>query len=412
MLEKLQYQAGHLRGLLNNLLSKNTSGFVHIKTIVNSEQKLRFRFLVLKKGEIVYGGAKIPNNQEFVRTLGIKLSPKWADTVVRYATQKLKNPSSFRELLEHIIRIRVFKWEQIEAAVHAQVVQVLEQTLPYRGQLELDSEEQIDLSYGTDCHGLDWYKLLQDVASRQVQWAALTPVVPNMEAVPRLLQSGRRAVKDSVVQQHLHEWVDGKRSLIEIAEQLEQDPLQLARSYVVWAASDSVTLKEDAPVSQIFPAVEEQLPMVLSVDDSSMVQILIKRALNDHYQVFFASNAVLALRLMSTNLISLLLLDVTMPGIDGIEFCRTVRSIPKFKELPIIMVTARDKFSDKLRGQIAGSTHYLIKPFEPKFLLEIVDKYVGVKQTFKSGSSEYSFRASGVQNQTTSAKSFPQRIIL
>jgi twitching motility two-component system response regulator PilG len=41
------------------------------------------------------------------------------------------------------------------------------------------------------------------------------------------------------------------------------------------------------------------------------------------------------------------------------------------------MITARDKFSDKLRGQIAGATHYLTKPVEPKKLIEIVDKCVG-----------------------------------
>jgi twitching motility two-component system response regulator PilG len=65
-----------------------------------------------------------------------------------------------------------------------------------------------------------------------------------------------------------------------------------------------------------------------------------------------------------------------MPEIDGLEFCRTVRSIGKFKNLPIIMLTARDKLSDKLRGQIAGATHYLTKPIEPHQLLEIIDKCV------------------------------------
>jgi twitching motility two-component system response regulator PilG len=92
--------------------------------------------------------------------------------------------------------------------------------------------------------------------------------------------------------------------------------------------------------------------------------------------VLLASNAVDALKVINTTAIALLLLDVTMPEIDGLEFCRTVRSLPKFKNLPIIMLTARDKFSDKLRGQIAGATHYLIKPVEPTQLLEIVEKCV------------------------------------
>jgi twitching motility two-component system response regulator PilG len=95
--------------------------------------------------------------------------------------------------------------------------------------------------------------------------------------------------------------------------------------------------------------------------------------------VLLVSNAVDALKVINSNPISLLLLDVTMPGIDGLEFCRTVRSIPKFKNLPIIMLTARDKFSDKLRGQMVGATHYLTKPIEPKQLLQTVAKCVDNK---------------------------------
>lgn len=396
MLKKIQYQAGQLRDVLDDFRSQKTSGFVHMHTIFQSEKKPRSRILFLRNGEIVYGGTKILSNQEFARKLGIKFNYQWVDTAVKYAALKLKNPSSFRELLENIIRIRVFKWEEIETSAHTITVRALEETLPYSGHLLLDSTKEIDLCYGTDGHSLDWYKLLQDIADRKREWAALSPFVPSMEAIPQLSSSHRRVVVDSDVQQHLQTWVNGDRSLIEIAEQLEQDPLELARRYMTWVTSGWVTFKKEAPLTQAMK-VEEQRPIVLSVDDSAVVQVLIKRALNENYQMLFASNAVDALRMMNSNSIALLLLDVTMPEIDGLEFCRTVRSIPKFKELPIIMVTARDKFSDKLRGQIAGSTHYLTKPFEPKSLLEIVEKYVGVrKQNFTSRHYEYSFPTSGI----------------
>jgi twitching motility two-component system response regulator PilG len=270
----------------------------------------------------------------------------------------------------------VFKWEEIEAAVHAQVVQVLEQTLPYPGQLQLDPTVQFDLSHGEDGHGLDWSRVMQDVTTRQQEWAALAPVIPSMNAVPQLSPRGLPAVTDPKAQQHLQQWVDGVRSLIEIAEQLDQDPLELARSYMAWAVSGWVTFGGDAPATPVVSATQQQLPIVLSVDDSLIVQTTIKRTLADRYQVLLASNAVDALKVLDTTPIALLLLDVTMPEIDGLEFCRTVRSLPRFKNLPIIMLTARDRFSDKLRGQIAGATHYLIKPVEPKQLIEVVNKCV------------------------------------
>jgi len=375
MLEVLQYQAGQLPSLLWDLQCKRVSDAIYIDTTVNPAQKPRSCVLVLKNGEIVYGGLRIPdNNQEFVRMIGSKLNHSFIETAIKYATPKLQNPSSFRELLERLVRIRAFKWEEIETVVQAEVVYMLEQAFSHPGHLRLDSTTQFDLSYGEDGHGLDWSKLMQDVMTRQGEWAALAPIVPSMDAVPQLSPSGLAAVKDSKVQVHLQQWVDGVRSLIDIANQLREDPLEFARSYMAWAVSGWVTFGEEAPATQVVPVTQKQSPIVLSVDDSLIVQTMIKRTLSDRYQVLLTSNAVDALKVINSNPIALLLLDVTMPEIDGLEFCRTVRSIPKFKDLPIIMLTARDKFSDKFRGQIAGATHYLTKPVEPNQLLEIVDK--------------------------------------
>jgi twitching motility two-component system response regulator PilG len=377
MLKVSQYQSGELLNLLLDLQCQRVSDAIYIDTTVNPPQKPRSHVLVLNNGEIVYGGLKIPaNNEEFVRTMGNKFNHGLIEPAIKYARAKLENSSSFRELSERIVRMRVFQWEEIETAVHAQVVQVIEQALPYPGQLRLDSTVEFDLSYGKDGHRLDWSRVRQDVMTRQQEWAALAPIVPSMEAVPRLLPSGLGAVTDSKVQQHLGQWVNGVRSLIDIAEQLGQDPLELARFYMAWAVSGWVTLQGDELASEVVTATQKEWPIILSVDDSLIVQTMIKRTLGDRYQVLLASNAVDALKVINTNPIALLLLDVTMPDINGLEFCRAVRSIRKFKNLPIIMLTARDKFSDKLRGQIAGATHYLIKPVEPTQLLEIVDKCV------------------------------------
>lgn len=392
MLRKIQYQAGQLQDLLEDLRCRGASGLIDISAFVHPDRQPRTRVLVFNNGEIVYGGMKIPTNQEFARQLGVKCSSSWADTAVRYAASKLQNPSSFRELLEHIVRIRVFKWEEIEVYVRTQVAQVLEQTNTFPGQLHVDKTVEIDLNYGLDSHKLNWYALHQEVSARQKKWDALAPIVPSMEAVPQILSGRWRAIIEQGKQQHLLERVDGRRSLIDIAEELDQDPLELAQYYKVWSASNLLSIRENTfqtpsqtqALSPDVPVpVNQERPIVLSVDDSPVVQALIKRALVKDYQVFSASNALEALKLMNTHPIMLLLLDVTMPEIDGLEFCRTVRSIPKFKQLPIVMVTARDKFSDKLRGQIAGTTHYLTKPFEPEALLKIVNKYVNEKSTLK-----------------------------
>jgi CheY-like chemotaxis protein len=409
----IQYKEGQLQNLLEDLRCEGASGSVEIDAFVDPDRQPRSRVLVLDNGEIIYGGIKVLNNQEFARQFGGKCNSSWADTAVRYAVQKLKNPSSFRELLEHIVRVRVFKWEDIETYARSQAAQVLEQTFSFAGQLQVDDTVQIDLKYGLDSHSLNWEALLKEVSDRQKKWNDLAPIVPSMEVIPQILSGRWRTIIENSKQQELLERVDGRRSLIDIAEELNQDPLELAHYYKVWSTSNLLSIRENiSPIPSQPQAVtpdvpvppEPERPIVLSVDDSPVVQALIKRALVKDYQVFSATTAIEALKLLNAHPIMLLLLDVTMPEVDGLEFCRTVRSIPKFKKLPIIMVTARDKFSDKLRGQIAGTTHYLTKPFEPEALLKIVDKYVEEKKQMEVNSYEPRFRTLEFQSQTTARK--------
>ncbi|HIK30740.1 MAG TPA: response regulator [Oscillatoriales cyanobacterium M59_W2019_021] len=120
---------------------------------------------------------------------------------------------------------------------------------------------------------------------------------------------------------------------------------------------------------------EDRTLTVLAVDDSPVMQATIERALGSEYRVLVKDNALDALSLIYHEPIAVLLLDVSMPEIDGLELCRTVRNLPQFQELPIIMLTARDKAFDKVKGRMAGATEYLTKPFDAQELRQIVDRY-------------------------------------
>lgn len=117
------------------------------------------------------------------------------------------------------------------------------------------------------------------------------------------------------------------------------------------------------------------LPIVLAVDDSVVIHHLVKRALEPHYEVLVTDNPVDALAMLNQYAIAVVLLDVTMPGIDGLEICRTIRNLPLFQKLPVVMVTSRDRPFDRMQGHLAGATEYLIKPFEDNQLRQIVQKF-------------------------------------
>lgn len=124
---------------------------------------------------------------------------------------------------------------------------------------------------------------------------------------------------------------------------------------------------------------ENSLPTILAVDDSAVMQEMVKQALDTtpkEYRVLLTDNAVDALAMIYHEKVAVLLLDVSMPGIDGLELCRTVRSLPQHRNLPIIMLTARDGAFDKVQGRLAGATEYLTKPFDAAQLRQVIARFV------------------------------------
>src|SRR5579883_2826481 len=130
----IHYSTGQLYRILQNFQHQRVSGVYYIDIITNSlntSKKSRSRVLILQEGQVVYGGLKFIDNQYFARRIGTQLNHVWVDSAIKFAVQKLQKSSSFKELLDIIVRIRAFKWEDIENIVHTQVVQVLEFALPY-----------------------------------------------------------------------------------------------------------------------------------------------------------------------------------------------------------------------------------------------------------------------------------------
>ena len=106
---------------------------------------------------------------------------------------------------------------------------------------------------------------------------------------------------------------------------------------------------------------------VMVVDDDVKTVELVKLYLDrDGYQVLTAYNGLEALRLARESYPDLIVLDLMLPDIDGLEICRTLR---RESDVPIIMVTARTTDQDKLTGLDLGADDYVTKPFSPKELL-------------------------------------------
>ncbi|WP_291570117.1 response regulator transcription factor [Clostridium sp. UBA4548] len=106
---------------------------------------------------------------------------------------------------------------------------------------------------------------------------------------------------------------------------------------------------------------------ILVVDDEKEIRDLVGIYLaNENYRVLKASNGIEALKLLGSEEVDLIILDVMMPDMDGIEACMKIR---EDKNMPIIMLSAKSEDMDKIMGLTTGADDYVTKPFNPLELL-------------------------------------------
>ena len=116
---------------------------------------------------------------------------------------------------------------------------------------------------------------------------------------------------------------------------------------------------------------------ILVVDDSPTVRKLISGKLEKcGHDVICANDGVEAMERLEHFVPDLVLLDITMPRMDGYQVCKTIRSNNSTKDVPVVMISGKDGFFDKVRGRMAGTTGYITKPFGPETLMKAVEMYL------------------------------------
>ncbi|MFZ4397022.1 MAG: response regulator [Kiritimatiellia bacterium] len=109
---------------------------------------------------------------------------------------------------------------------------------------------------------------------------------------------------------------------------------------------------------------------ILAIEDEKDILELIRFNLErDGYKVLSANSVEAAGKLLVKQLPALILLDLMLPGENGFDFCRKLRADERTRQVPVIMVTARDEDADIVSGLEVGADDYITKPFSPRVLL-------------------------------------------
>lgn len=118
--------------------------------------------------------------------------------------------------------------------------------------------------------------------------------------------------------------------------------------------------------------------IILAVDDSVSIRKMVNFTLKSAgYEVVEASDGQEGLDKAKTQNFDLVLTDQNMPRMDGLSLIKSLRTLPDYAKVPILMLTTESSDAMKAQGRAAGATGWMVKPFDPEKLIQVVRKVLG-----------------------------------
>ncbi|MFV0468497.1 MAG: two-component regulator propeller domain-containing protein [Dysgonomonas sp.] len=158
--------------------------------------------------------------------------------------------------------------------------------------------------------------------------------------------------------------------------------------------NNSFLLQEDTPEAESIelsneqPAVFVHKENVLIVEDDDELLAFILDKLKRRYSVFYAKNGIEALKVLEKEIISIVITDIMMPQMDGLELCHEIKQNVDYSHIPVILLTARNSVLNKIEGLDSGADAYIEKPFSLDYLYaqisNLLNNRMKIKEAFAS----------------------------
>lgn len=121
---------------------------------------------------------------------------------------------------------------------------------------------------------------------------------------------------------------------------------------------------------------KDPLKVLIVDDEPDVVEILRYNLSKEKYEVYTAYNGIDALALAIKNIPDLIIMDIRMPGISGIETCRKIRLVSSLITTPVLFLTADSDEYTTMNAFEAGANHFITKPIRPSILLEMIHELI------------------------------------
>jgi twitching motility two-component system response regulator PilG len=217
------------------------------------------------------------------------------------------------------------------------------------------------------------------------EWKQLYPHIQSPEQLPILsdITGLKSTVPESSVSK-LQSLADGKTTLRQLSRHLNRDILTVAKAIYPYVQQGWLQLAYPSTLNQNTQPKSWQQPKyrqgkIVCIEDTIAICEAVKSILEPQgYRAISITNPLEAFSLIFQLKPDLILCDIAMPELDGYEICSMLRHSTAFRHIPIIMLTGKDGFIDRVRARMVGATDYLTKPFTDKELLMLIEKYINV----------------------------------
>lgn len=224
--------------------------------------------------------------------------------------------------------------------------------------------------------------LVTKIMHQVQQWKQLHPHIQSPNQCLAIADYNRLSqVLPTPTFSHLECWIDGKTSVRQLARYLNRDILSVGRAMYPFVKQGWIQILN--PLINTSVNSDLQLPStttrprIVCIDDAIAICEAIESILNlQGYEVVSCSNPLQAFNLVFQFKPDLIFCDIAMPELDGYELCAMLRHSSKFRQTPIVMLTGKDQFIDRVKARMVGATDYLTKPFADTELLMLVEKHL------------------------------------
>lgn len=230
--------------------------------------------------------------------------------------------------------------------------------------------------------------LVTKIVKQVQQWKQFHPYIQSPNQCPSIADRAQlqQMLPESALAS-LEGWADGKTSLRQFSRYFNRDLLAIAGAIYPYVQQGWIQMLDGGgdtaaalPTSSSESAWEipSRAPQIVCIDDDATIGKTVEYILEPKgYQSSAIDQPLAALSRLFQIRPDLILCDIAMPDLDGYEICAMLRSSRAFRATPIIMLTGKEGFIDRVRARQVGATDYLTKPFGEGELLMLVEKYIG-----------------------------------